>query len=160
MDWQAIGAVGEVLGAVGVITTLIYLAAQIRQNNQQLHISTSWNIHEGMAALNSRWADNAEMADILWRGMQEPASLSPLENQRFWMHTMDALNLAVFTHGVKRAQKITPGHMDAVRMVGGLYQQYPKFRAAVDSVADGIPDPALLEEIRAQKPLRIVDLLS
>jgi hypothetical protein len=33
MNWEAIGAVGEVLGAVGVIVTLGYLAVQIRQTN-------------------------------------------------------------------------------------------------------------------------------
>ena len=30
MDWNAIGAIGEILGAVGVIITLGYLASQIR----------------------------------------------------------------------------------------------------------------------------------
>ncbi|MGE0621088.1 MAG: hypothetical protein AB7I04_23925 [Pseudomonadales bacterium] len=30
--WEAVGAVGEVLGALGVIVTLGYLAVQIRQN--------------------------------------------------------------------------------------------------------------------------------
>ena len=30
--WEAIGAIGEVLGALGIIVTLVYLAMQIRQN--------------------------------------------------------------------------------------------------------------------------------
>ena len=34
MNWEAIGAIGEVLGAIGVIATLGYLAVQIRQNTQ------------------------------------------------------------------------------------------------------------------------------
>jgi hypothetical protein len=32
MDWNAIGALGELAGAIGVILSLIYLASQIRQN--------------------------------------------------------------------------------------------------------------------------------
>lgn len=32
MNWEAIGAVGEILGAVAVLFTLIYLGLQIRQN--------------------------------------------------------------------------------------------------------------------------------
>ena len=40
MNWEAIGAVGEVLGAIAVIATLAYLAVQIRQNTLQLHQST------------------------------------------------------------------------------------------------------------------------
>ncbi len=36
MNWEAIGAIGEVLGAAGVIITLAYLAVQIRQNSRPL----------------------------------------------------------------------------------------------------------------------------
>ena len=36
MSWEAIGAVGEVVGAVAVLATLLYLAVQIRQNIDQL----------------------------------------------------------------------------------------------------------------------------
>ena len=32
MNWEAIGAVGEILGAIAVLFTLIYLAFQVRQN--------------------------------------------------------------------------------------------------------------------------------
>jgi hypothetical protein len=34
MNWEAIGAVGDILGAAGVIVTLAYLAVQIRQNTK------------------------------------------------------------------------------------------------------------------------------
>ena len=36
MNWGAIGAIGEVIGAAGVILTLVYLAYQIKQNTIQL----------------------------------------------------------------------------------------------------------------------------
>ena len=36
MNWEAIGAIGDAAGAIGVIVTLIYLAAQIRQSNDLL----------------------------------------------------------------------------------------------------------------------------
>lgn len=32
MDWSAIAAIGEILGAIGVIVSLTYLGIQIRQN--------------------------------------------------------------------------------------------------------------------------------
>lgn len=34
MNWEAIGASGEVVGAIAVILTLLYLAIQIRQNTR------------------------------------------------------------------------------------------------------------------------------
>jgi len=32
MDWQAIGAVGEMLGAAAVVASLVYLARQVRSS--------------------------------------------------------------------------------------------------------------------------------
>ena len=39
MNWEALGALGEIVGAVAVLGTLYYLAAQIRTQNQQLEKS-------------------------------------------------------------------------------------------------------------------------
>jgi hypothetical protein len=36
VNWDAIGALAELLGAVGVIASLVYLANQIRQNSQSV----------------------------------------------------------------------------------------------------------------------------
>jgi len=36
MNWDAVGAVAELIGALGVIASLIYLAIQIRQNSQSV----------------------------------------------------------------------------------------------------------------------------
>ena len=36
MQWNAIGAIAEVLGAIAVIVSIVYLAAQVRQTRLQL----------------------------------------------------------------------------------------------------------------------------
>lgn len=36
MNWDAIGAIGEVVGALAVVISLVYLALQIRQNSRQV----------------------------------------------------------------------------------------------------------------------------
>lgn len=36
MNWDAIGAIAELLGAIGVIASLVYLATQIRQSRDQM----------------------------------------------------------------------------------------------------------------------------
>jgi hypothetical protein len=40
MNWDAIGAVGEILGALAV--TLVYLAKQLRENTTSNRISSFW----------------------------------------------------------------------------------------------------------------------
>ena len=39
MNWGAIGAVGEIIGALAVFLTLVYLAIQIRQNTKSVQAS-------------------------------------------------------------------------------------------------------------------------
>ena len=36
MNWEAIGAIAESLGAIGVIASLVYLASQIRDTRRAL----------------------------------------------------------------------------------------------------------------------------
>ena len=40
MNWEAIGAIGEIIGAIAVVATLVYLSAQIRQSNREARAST------------------------------------------------------------------------------------------------------------------------
>ena len=41
MNWEAIGAVGEILGAVAVVATIVYLARQVRDNSRQVKLNSS-----------------------------------------------------------------------------------------------------------------------
>ena len=40
MNWDAIGAIAELLGAIGVIASLVYLATQIRHSREQMGENT------------------------------------------------------------------------------------------------------------------------
>ena len=46
MNWEAIGAIGEVLGAIAVLVTLAYLAIQIRQNTQAMRVTAMGTLHD------------------------------------------------------------------------------------------------------------------
>ncbi len=35
MNWDAIGAVGEIVGALAVVVSLVYLAIQVRRQNRE-----------------------------------------------------------------------------------------------------------------------------
>ncbi len=59
MNWEAVGAIGEVLGAVGVIATLAYLSVQVRQNTRAIRGSTL-NAVTQYQQFELRWsADNS-----------------------------------------------------------------------------------------------------
>lgn len=77
MSWGAIGAVGEILGAVAVLVTLVFLARQIRQNNQLGRAEAEREWFATWHGLVARLMGSAEAADLLRNGLDHYASLSP-----------------------------------------------------------------------------------
>ena len=50
MNWEAIGAIGEVAGAIAVVATLLYLGRQIRISSKAQQTATQHNILEEFRA--------------------------------------------------------------------------------------------------------------
>ena len=78
MEWDAIGAIGEVVGALAVVISLVYLAVQIRAQNKESRVS---GMHEILAAFRDSIGatSNLEFADIFIRGNADFDSLSDAE---------------------------------------------------------------------------------
>ena len=83
MNWDAIGAVGEVLGAIAVVGTLAYLALQIRQNTERERLSQEFVSNQYFNELRVLIASDPEIAEIEMKGVSDLASLSDLERRRF-----------------------------------------------------------------------------
>ena len=88
MNWDAIGAVGELLGAFGVILTLFYLAYQIKSNTSVLkadalkEVYTGWSEwtrqvseHQHVTLLDQLVKSDAQWSDF---SMEQQASLGLL----------------------------------------------------------------------------------
>src|SRR5215471_14649401 len=68
-NWEMISAVGQMLGAVGVIIPIIYLAAQIRNQNQESSPSDECS-NIALERLNRTLAENPDLA-ALWQVFEE-----------------------------------------------------------------------------------------
>ena len=64
MNWEAIGAIGEVAGAVAVVATMIYLAAQIRENTKSNLTASHQALTQASAHLASQTSGDAGLARI------------------------------------------------------------------------------------------------
>ena len=64
MNWEAIGAVGEILGAAGVIVSLLYLATQIRQSTKVARAATRQALSRDLQGLASDLVTGDDMARI------------------------------------------------------------------------------------------------
>ena len=83
MNWEAIGAIGEILGALAVFITLAYLATQIRQNTALMTTSVYESAMGGFNELNKTVLSSPELLSIQRRGFAEPSSLSAEELHAF-----------------------------------------------------------------------------
>lgn len=64
MNWDAIGAVGEIIGAVAVIATLIYLSIQVRQGINSVQGATELDASKQWADLHGRIGHSPEQRKI------------------------------------------------------------------------------------------------
>lgn len=83
MNWDALGAVGEIAGAIGVIVTLVYLSIQLRQNTRASKITAIQNSMENSARLSEMLSSDDDLADVFWRGLADPDSLDMRQKRKF-----------------------------------------------------------------------------
>lgn len=90
MNWDAIGAVGEIIGAVAVVISIAYLAAQIRANTRATRASASFDATHSWALTNELVH---QMSDELVAAFQRsydpeasPDAFSEVERIRMSIH--------------------------------------------------------------------------
>jgi hypothetical protein len=102
VNWDAIGAIAELLGAAGVIASLLYLATQIRQNTRTerarafQEIFSSYNVH-------AHEMFGTENGELIVSGMRDISVLSGAERLRFDHLMIGYLNSLEATIFSKRA---------------------------------------------------------
>jgi hypothetical protein len=83
MNWDAIGAIGQIVGAVLVGITLIYLALQLRQNTSSIKASTFLAISTSMGSTMEVLAIHSDLAPLLIKAQSGLEELSPADRARF-----------------------------------------------------------------------------
>src|SRR2546427_9370347 len=86
MNWEMISAIGQMLGALGVIISIAYLAAQIRNQNKESQ-------RAAMNVLTSHWSDltktlveNPDLAELWLRGLRSFDALDGASKLRLSAH--------------------------------------------------------------------------
>ena len=84
MNWEAVGAIGNVVGAIGVTVTLIYLIIQIKQNNRLLRLNTANVVTEELQAMFSLLASDKARRRA---GFPPEPGQTAARATRLWVHT-------------------------------------------------------------------------
>ena len=92
MNWEALGAIGEIVGAVAVVSTLLYLARQTTINTNTVVAASTRASSWGFAEFNERLASSPELAALLQKSFQ-PAmpEFTDLEWLRFQLLARSAI---------------------------------------------------------------------
>lgn len=83
MNWDAIGAIGEIVGALAVFLTLAYLAIQIRQNTRAVQAAANDSSVSNVNAARQSMYENEQLAEIFLKASADPDSLNDVERLRF-----------------------------------------------------------------------------
>lgn len=83
MDWVAIGALGEIFGGLAVVFSLVYVAAQLRQNTKALRSAASADAIASIRHWNDALIRDPEVARIFTQGITGIDSLGEVDRIRF-----------------------------------------------------------------------------
>jgi hypothetical protein len=91
MNWDAIGAIGEIIGALAVFLTLIYLSMQIRQNTRAVQASAVDSAINQVNHIRDAVFTDPEVTSMFRRGNEDPESLSEEDKIRYRLLLHNAL---------------------------------------------------------------------
>ncbi len=97
MDLTQLANLGEFIGGVAVLVTLIYLTVQIRHARHQLRYQGETDIR---TRLYDAWAPvyQGRNAEILWKGLNDPSALTEADFFVFDLLMHRHYNVLVETH--------------------------------------------------------------
>ena len=120
MSWEAIGAIGEVTGAVAVVLSLLYVARQVRDGSKQIRLNTTSNL---MMLTQDSFAPiylSQENQDVWHRGLDTPEELTEDQFRQFVTY----MDRAFYAYQLMVTQHEAGAIEDDVFMMQGAYFKY------------------------------------
>lgn len=91
MSIQDLGAIGELVGSIAVLITLIYLAIQIRSNTKAQATSSTWMMAQVFNETHNSIQNSAELARIISTSYEKPIE-DPVDQTRLFSLMMSMVN--------------------------------------------------------------------
>ena len=98
MDWIAVGALAELVGAVAVVVTLLYLAEQARNNTRMARRAATAEAVAAIREANARIPDDLSVSQLFWKGLQGLENLSEDERGQFGIITFNLFKACEHLH--------------------------------------------------------------
>ena len=83
MNWDALGALAEVAGALAVFVTLVYLALQTRDNVKVMRSRAVWDAQVSFVEVNEILGGDGVIANVVYKAITDHKNLTDHEPTRF-----------------------------------------------------------------------------
>ncbi|MEN8374802.1 MAG: hypothetical protein ABFS34_05080 [Gemmatimonadota bacterium] len=149
-NWEAIGAVGEIVGAVAVVLTLLYLAKQIRQSSRSVEIGALRDTTSFWHRWSEMLATSPGLAEVVAKGSDSYEALTEAEKLRYgafvqsFFDSVEAFRDLVVKFRVSRDLAVLESILARRLAVPGVYAWWRENTEDYD--ADFV---AWVEEVRA-----------
>lgn len=112
MDWTVIGALGELVGAIAVVVSLIYLSRQVRQNTRALRTANAATVKQNFQTIARAFITDRGASDIVLRAMKRD-ELSPAEKLSAYAWFFDLLKSGELAYSQYLSQDLDEAVWDA-----------------------------------------------
>ena len=102
MNWDAIGAIGEIIGALAVVGSLVYLASQIHVSNLAAKQASMQELMSEMTGFLGGLSDSKESANTWIRGNSDPDSLTEEELSQYFVLCIESTVVWERIHYMKK----------------------------------------------------------
>lgn len=136
MNWEAIAAIAQLAGTIGVIVTLVFLAVQVRGSTRVANAQARHSISEFVLRIAIFRAEHADRFAKLESGTELTAG----DHQfRYWSHIQFLLHAETFFH--HHALSLMPdAHWQPYERYFAEYVKSAGFKEAWDDIGPGFSE--------------------
>ncbi len=148
MNWEAVGALGQAVGALAVVLSLVYLAAQVRQNTSGVKLGATAGAIAAIREWNYLFISDSSVRQVFRKGLGGLDTMSEDESAQFGAYTLNLIKIAENLHFQYLNGALDPSiwmawehHLSSFLTTGGCQQYYrarrqsfsPKFQEWMDN---------------------------
>lgn len=131
MNRDAIGAIGEIIGAGAVVLSVAYVASQFRKASTQ----TTHDIYQQTV---NNFSSSPENADLVYRGSFQLESLSDSERYHYGMLLSNFFNAASLVWEQRQQRAVSGEALNRIMGVAYFYYSTPGGKAFWEGELSGI----------------------
>ena len=98
MPWSDLAAISQVIGAVAVVISLLYLSRQIRQNTRAVQMANATTVQNNFQGLARSLYSNQYTVSAVLKGMKADEPQSPADQLAAYAWFFDMMKTAELAH--------------------------------------------------------------